>query len=60
MEEDWDLNSPYRVKHEMSLQNYFIKAIYVNPQAESATHINVPSNAPAYSAKYPDGKLPYA
>jgi len=31
-----------------------------NPQAESALHFNVPSKKPAYSAKHPDGKLPYA
>ncbi len=60
MDEDWDLNFPYRVKHEISLQNNCIKAIYVNPQAESANHFNVPNAIPAYSAKYPDGKLPYA
>jgi len=60
MEDDWDLNSPFELKHEMSIENYCNKAIYINPQAESATHINVPSKTPAYSAKHPDGKLPYA
>lgn len=60
MEDDWDLNSLFQLKHEMSIENYYIKAIYINPQAESATHINVPSAIPAYSAKHPDGKLPYA
>lgn len=58
--EEWDLNSPERVKIELSLQELVNESNSFSPQAESAPHIGVDPAEVAYSSEYPDGKLPYA
>lgn len=59
MEDDeWNLNSPERVKKEKSLQNSVGDTFH--PQAESTPNYGVAPAEPAYSSELPDGKLPYA
>ncbi len=59
MEDDeWNLNSPARVKLEMSLQT--LAGGVFHPQAESIPNYGVAPAEVAYSSELPDGKLPYA
>lgn len=59
MEDDeWNLNSPERVKLEMSLQT--LADVMFHPQAESTPNYGVTPAEVAYSSELPDGKLPYA